>query len=73
MSIYNRLERRKPLTNVKGCDDEDEDWLRDRVVVYDLAVADIPEWVDTGLVGPSGEPILRRRRWPVGFHQVWEE
>jgi len=44
----------------------------DRPVVYDLTVYDeTPEYVDTGLLSPDGEPILRLARDPIGF--LWSE
>ena len=44
----------------------------DRPVVYNLIVYDeTPEYVDTGLLSPDGEPILRLAREPIGF--FWSE
>jgi len=41
-------------------------------VVFNLTVYDdTPEFIDTGLVSPEGDPILRPGRDPIGF--LWSE
>ena len=49
--------------------DEREEWEKDKPGIHELQVTDDPEYVVTGILGADGEPIWKRNRWPLGFHQ----
>ena len=48
-----------------------EDHIAEEPWNYNLVVPEPePEWLDTGLVDPHGDPIMRPNRVPMGF--LWE-